>query len=91
MTSNDLYLFDDSTSKARKLCLSEKTMASEGRPVGGLTVGGAASRWGSLTALMEASTLEGRPVGDSRLEADGGLTSGGRTVGSLGSGDMPLC
>jgi hypothetical protein len=31
---------------------------------GGLTVGGAASWWGSLTALTEASTLEGRPAGD---------------------------
>jgi hypothetical protein len=35
-----------------------------GQASGGLTVGGAASQWGSLTALTEASTLEGRLVGD---------------------------
>lgn len=46
-----------------------------GQASGGLIVGGAASRWRSLTALMEASTLEGRLVGDRRLEACGGLTS----------------
>jgi hypothetical protein len=57
----------------------------------GLTAGGATSRWGSLTALTQASTLEGRPVGDRRLEAGGGLTSEGRSVGSLGSGGTPLC
>jgi hypothetical protein len=32
MTSTDLYLFDDNTSKARGLCLLENTSASEGRP-----------------------------------------------------------
>jgi hypothetical protein len=34
MTSTDLYLFDDSTSKARGLCILENTLASEGRLVG---------------------------------------------------------
>jgi hypothetical protein len=40
-------------------------------------VGGAASQWESLTALTEANTLEGRPVGDSRCEVGVVLTSEG--------------
>ena len=32
-------------------------------------------------ALMETSTLEGRPVGDRRREAGGVLTSDGRSAG----------
>jgi hypothetical protein len=50
----------------------------EGQASGGLTVGGAPSWWGSLMELTEASTLEGRPVGDWRRDAGGGLTSKGR-------------
>jgi hypothetical protein len=34
MTSTDIYLVDDSTSKARALCLLKNTLASEGRPAG---------------------------------------------------------
>jgi hypothetical protein len=64
MTSTDPYLFDDSTSKAHGLCLLENMSASEGSPAGGLAVGGAKNRWNSLLTLTEASTLEGRPVGD---------------------------
>jgi hypothetical protein len=63
MTSTNIYLFDDSTSKARGLCLLENTPASEGRPAGGQTVGGATSWWKSQTAMTEASMLD-MPVGD---------------------------
>jgi hypothetical protein len=69
-----------------------------GQASGRLTVGGAISRRGNLTALTEASTLEDRPMGDWRRETGGGFTSEGRLAGvprpsrpTVAARPWPLC
>jgi hypothetical protein len=67
MTSTDLYLFDDNTSKARGLCLLENTLTSKGSLVG--TDGGRCSK------------LVGESDGADGDQHAGGQASGGLTTG----------
>jgi hypothetical protein len=80
MTSTDLYLFDDSTSKTRGLCLLENTPASEGGPAGDWrweaqqAGGGVWRRWQRPTRWRA-----GQWGADYGRQA--GLTSEGRSTG----------
>jgi hypothetical protein len=95
MTSTDLYLFDDSTSKARGLCLLENTLASEGRPAG--TDGGRHNKpLGESHDANEVQHAGGQASGGLTTVGWRGINIGGRPAGGplsqqADSGSAPLC
>jgi hypothetical protein len=95
MTSTDIYLVDDSTSKARALCLLKNTLASEGRPAGE-TDGGRHKPMGKSNGAGGGQHTGGQASGGLSMRGRRGINVGGYisedpSSQQADSGGTPLC